>query len=189
MTKDETRAMLVLIKANYQYAFRDVSKEDMQMIAATWHDVFSEYDSTVVRYALTECFKESKYAPGIADVLDKIRAATDDSTNEKDWETACRLIRKGNWLTEEEWLETPEHIRRWFGSMTAVKEFANQESGTLQTVTRGQFIKTIGAVKANCRIEANIPDEIKQLAEQMRLKDENNDKGDTPVIEQIPGTV
>lgn len=187
MTKDETRAMLFMIRANYPQAFRDAGESEMRLIAQTWHDVFEPYDSSVVRYALTECFKTSRFAPSIAEVLGKIKAIMYDFTDEDDWKIACKMIRNGNWLTKEEWDEAPEHIRRWFGSMSAVKELANQEGGTLQTVTRGQFMKTIGAVREDCKIRENMPAELKQAIQE--ALNENNDKGDTPVIEQIPGTV
>ena len=164
MTKDETRAMIMLIKANYSYAFKGMTETDIKLMLGMWHEVFGKYDSKMVRYALMETMKRSKFAPSIAELNETIQTLTGEtSAAEDDWKEACKLIRKGNWLTDDEWMATSEHIRLWFGSKAAVREFANQDPNTLQTVTRGQFFKTIASVKDRCRVQRDMPVQLKQV--------------------------
>lgn len=186
MTYEDTKALLTLIATNYPNAYKDVQGQARKLLVDTWHELLADFDPILVRYAVRECIKTSKFAPAVSEILDVIKAVPEIAdTDESDWLIASKMIRKGTVITEEEFMEAPPHVREWFGSRSAIKELALQDAGTLETVTRGQFMRKIGTIKDRLRKQGETPDIIKELAR--KALNENNDKRDTAITEQVPG--
>lgn len=66
--KDITRFIMIL-KTAYQYAFKDMSKEETQNIVSLYQEMLSEYNSETLEIVAKEIIKTKKYLPSISEII------------------------------------------------------------------------------------------------------------------------
>lgn len=121
-------------------------------------------DKDIFAQAVNNHIRTSKYPPTIADIQEQLDyIMPKQSTDEELWNEAYRLICKGSVLTTEEFNQEPEEIKRWFHNIRTIRELAMCPSETVNTVVRGQFLKTIGAIKRQQAVQDSLPQKMKDL--------------------------
>ncbi len=75
MKKTELLKILMLIKANYSYVFKDMSKEEYDTMRDTWWACFGGYPTESVMNAVKLVLLKNTYPPTIADIYGYIQKA------------------------------------------------------------------------------------------------------------------
>lgn len=167
MTHEEVKKALTVLKSAYPNTFKNLSSGEAQNILALYTQMLSEYPSNVVFVAIKNYIKENEYAPTIAGIINEIKKITSDTTLQDLWNTLSSAVRNGLYTTEEEFQKLPHPIKKWLGNKAQLKELAMLDSTTFNTVTRGQFFKTIPNVIS--QIEApKLPEHITKQIESYR---------------------
>jgi hypothetical protein len=76
MTRDETQAILFMLKAGYPNFYRDLKKKDADMIIDLWATMFAAEPAQLVTEAVCALMCTLKWPPTIADVKEKIELLT-----------------------------------------------------------------------------------------------------------------
>lgn len=147
MTLQETQKLLVILKKAYPRYYTESTKEEVEETLMFYHDMFKDYPVEVVATALKNYVKVNKYPPTIAGIIEQIELLTDNNTAETLWTAIEKAVRNSTYNSKEEFDKLPEECKAFIGSAKALKELGQMDGGTLNTVTKGQFIRTVGDIK------------------------------------------
>ncbi len=182
MTANETAKVMAILQVAYPAFYGKKSAEEKRAAVSLWAELLKEYDCRLVMAAVKELIKtHSGYPPDIAAVVERIEgikdAAGGQETNEELWLRLKQAVSNGYYGAEEEFQKLPEVLKQYLRSPSQLRELSGIDSDTLNTVTRGQFLKTIEIEKQRQRdrkaAQTNLPPELaealRQTAEKMAL--------------------
>ena len=146
MTTQDVNQLLAIMKANYNFAFKNMSQEEKYMLLCTWTVTLQDLPADIVMLAVMQLVSQSKWMPTVAEIREKCReihyaAATPDTTFNM-------MLANGMQLTPEQQREhdrreakrkyIAEATKHWFlggwrqlseEDRTVLKAFFLQESG------------------------------------------------------------
>ena len=165
MTRDECSQMLTLLRTAYPGFYRHMKAEEGMRTLDLWAEMFAEEDCAVVRLALRELIAtHSGYPPDIAAVKEKIRAITvsvrGGESEEELWRILVRASSNGIYGAREEFAKLPPVLQEYCGSPSTLRDMAQIDYQTLNTVTRGQFLKRIRIVLERESVCARLPEAV-----------------------------
>lgn len=168
MTKQETAAMIVLLRTAYPAFYARMDQKQMEAVIGLWEEMFREEDVNIVKFALRDLIAtRDDYPPNIASIKERIReivsSATGEPTDEELWQLLKNAARNSRYNAEEEFYSLPRVLKRYLGSPQGLRDLADIEERTFDTVNKSNFLKQIKTVRARAEMDAKIPDGIKEL--------------------------
>lgn len=179
MTRKETAQMLDVLKTAYPTFYRTVSPEEGVKTLELYAEMFANDDIRIVKPALFNLIETHKgYPPDIATLKEKIRelvvAATGEPTDEELWQMLRRAASNGYYGAREEFDKLPRVVQRYLGSPSALRDLAVIDEKTLNTVTKGQFLKQIVSLRERQEFADSLPEGVKEaVARLCRKPDES----------------
>lgn len=166
MTKEETLKILAVLKAAYPAFYSKQSKNELEATVNIWYARFVGDDYTLVNYALGELIDtHTGFPPDIAAVKIKMREIQETATGELNveelWYKLKRAVSNSTYGAAEEFEKLPPILKQYICSPSALHELAMIDTETLNTVTHGQFLKQIAALKEQEQQKQRLPEEIK----------------------------
>lgn len=148
MTKQETGAILYTMRCAYPAFYSKMSAGDLEGIVNLWTTMFAEDDARLVTDAVKDLIVTHRgFPPEIADVKEKIReliaTVSCEPTDEELWAILREAIKDGVYGAEEQFKTLPPVLKRYCGSPSKLRDLALEDSGTIETVVHGQFLKSI----------------------------------------------
>ena len=176
MTKQETIQVITLLAGNYN-SISEKTKEQKQMMINTWQECLGDLDYKLVLQAVKKTIIESPYPPTIHDIRkNAIEMVNPDTTRTaiEAWNEAYGMICNGIYMTEEQFNEHSPEVKKFFGNVRQVKELAKTDANTVNTVTKGQFLKQYEILVERTKEQKLLPEQMKnmigQLANKMDIK-------------------
>lgn len=179
MTREETTSVLKILKVSYPAFYSKFSRDDMVAVLDLWSEMFADDDIRVVKVALFKLIETHKgYPPDIAVLKEKIRglvvASTGEPTDEELWQMLRRSVSNGYYGAREEFDRLPRVVQRYLGSPSALRDLAVIDEKTLNTVTKGQFLKQIVSLRERQEFADSLPEGVKEaVARLCRKPDES----------------
>lgn len=179
MNREETTQILIILASNYPFYSEQMSeKGKSDILVKTWQSCFNDIPYEVVANAVKKTMLTSKYPPTISEVrkqaIGMINPPTQKTAIEA-WNEAYEMICNGLYMTEEEFKQHSPEIRNFFGNVRQVKELAQCDTDTVNTVTKGQFLKQYEIITQREQEQKILPQQMqdftKQLAEKMSVKE------------------
>lgn len=176
MNKTETVQVITLLAGNYDsIAKKDTTQK--QLMINTWLECLGDLDYKLVLQAVKKSIIESPYPPTIHDIrknaIEMVNPSTQRTAIEA-WKEAYSMICSGLYMTEEQFNMASPEVKKFFGNARQVKELAQTDSQTVNTVTKGQFLKQYEVITNREKEQKLLPqkmqDFIGQLAEKMDMK-------------------
>lgn len=166
MTRDECSQMLTLLRTAYPGFYRHMKAEDGMRTLELWSEMFAGDDCAVVRLALRDLIAtHSGYPPDIAAVKERIRAITESvrggETDEELWQLLLRASSNGIYGAREEFQRLPPILQRYCGTPATIRDMAQIDFQTLNTVTRGQFLRQIRIVRQREEFRDRLPESVR----------------------------
>lgn len=163
MNRDETKQLLKILSTSYPNHFKDMSKEDKLDQIDNYQLFFGEYESVVVAAALKNYIRVNQYPPTVAGLQEQIDLILKtDGTAEELWNKVYKAICNSGYQAQEEFENLPACCQKWLGGASALKDLGMTDINVVNTVTRGQFLKTIGEIKDRQEVQDKLPDNVKQ---------------------------
>ena len=163
MNRTEIKALLQILSTAFPTHYKKLSVEEMKAQVSLYEMMFAEDDGTIVTAALKNYIAKEKYPPTIAGLkaeIDLITQGYNDKVNEL-WGELCKAIKRGAHNTPEEFNALSKPLRSWLRNRTQLKELGLLPIETFQTVTRGQFFKTMSAILEREQAIAMLPEDVK----------------------------
>jgi hypothetical protein len=73
MTVEEANKLLAIAKANYSYAFRNMSKEEKIILVKSWAFVLQDIPADIVTLAFMQLMATSKWLPTPAEIREQVK--------------------------------------------------------------------------------------------------------------------
>lgn len=176
MNRQETTQIITLLAGNYS-SIAEKTKEQKQMMLNTWQECLGDLDYKLVLQAVKKTIIESPYPPTIHDIrknaVEMINPTTKRTAIEA-WNEAYGMICSGLYMTQEQFEMASPEVKKFFGNVRQVTELAKTDLDTVNTVTKGQFLKQyeilVNREKEQKLLPAQMQDFIGKLAEKMSVK-------------------
>ena len=176
MTREETIQVITLLAGNYN-SIAEKDKTQKQLMINTWQECLGDLDYKVVLQAVKMSIINSPYPPTIHEIRKnaiEILKPNEKRSAIEAWEEAHKMISNGIYMTAEEFEKASPEVKKFFGNVRQVKELAMTDSDTVNTVTKGQFLKQYEILVERENARKMLPEKwlniTAQLAEKMSVK-------------------
>ena len=161
MTREETKAIMAILKAGYPNFYRNMTKEDATNAINLWATMFAEEPPQIVTEAVKSLMCTLKYPPTIADVKEKIELLTqpEQLTEMEAWNLVKKAMNTSDFV--KSFQELPPTIRRIVGSASQLKEWAYTEGD--MSVVSSNFMRSYRARAAHERELVRLPQAAKEM--------------------------
>ena len=148
MTRTEMAVVLKSLRFAYPTFYSRMGQDDFEGILNLWTLKFKDDDPKLVSDAVHDLIDTHKgFPPEIADVKEHMRemvaAFSGEPTDEELWAILREAIKDGVYGAEEQFKALPPVLKRYCGSPSKLRDLALEDSGTIETVVHGQFLKSI----------------------------------------------
>ena len=163
MTREETKAILAVLKAGYPNFYKDMTKEDAKNTVDLWATMFADDSARLVTEAVKSLICTLKYPPTIADVKEKIHLLTQPQgmSELEAWNTVRRAI--SYYDAQENYNSLPPMLQRLVGSPNQLREWAVMDRETVNSVIQSNFMRSYRIMAAREREYSMLPSSTKQL--------------------------
>ena len=172
MKKQETAQIITLLAGNYNN-IAEKNKEQKQMMLNTWQECLGDLDYKLVLQAVKITIIESPYPPTIHDIrknaIEMINPTIQRTAIEA-WNEAYSMICNGGYMTEEQFKTASPEVQKFFGNVRQVKELALTDLKTVNTVTKGQFLKQYEVITEREKQQKLLPEQMQQMIGQLSGK-------------------
>lgn len=137
MTREETKAILSVLKAAYPRFYIDKTKEELTDVLDLWSAAFVDVDAFLITESVKALILTSKWPPVIADVAEKILLLTrpPDMTESEAWNLIQKAIQSATYYAQENFNKLPPILQRLVGSPNQLREWAQMEQVPLEVAS------------------------------------------------------
>jgi len=170
MTREETKAILAVLKAGYPNFYKDMTKEDAKNTVDLWATMFADEKPQIVIEAVKSLICTLKYPPTIADVKEKIALITQPPamTEMEAWDMVRRAI--SYYHANEAFTNLPPMLQKIVGSPNRLREWAMMDSETVNSVIQSNFMRSYRIMTAREREYAMLPSSTKKFIAEITFK-------------------
>lgn len=180
MNKKEAAKILAYIGLNYPDTDKSKTDIEIEAKAAQWARHFSEVNADDVLAAVDAFISTStdRFAPNIGQIKEELRklgAGCSPVTGDDAWAHVFKAITNSSYNAEDEFSKLPQEIQKCVGSPNQLREWAQMESGIVNSVIASNFKKDFKARQESSAVAAKLPDcvakRVHAAAERMKLED------------------
>lgn len=170
MTRDETKAILSILKAAYPNFYKNLTKDEAVNIVNLWAAMFADEPYQLVAESVKSLMCTLKYPPTIADVKEKIALITqpEEMSEMEAWQKVRSAISYYN--ANETFEKLPSILQKIVGSPNQLREWAVMDSEVVNSVIQSNFMRSYKAKSAQKKEYEMLPNSTKQLIEELATK-------------------
>lgn len=167
MNRDEVKNIIGAMISSYP----NYKPTDMALTVDTWTQMLSDYDYPVICKALQKYILSDKtgFAPSIGQVIGMIDAPSSNEPLEA-WDKVRKAIQNSMYNSEEEYAKLPVECQKAIGSASNLKEMAQMDWETVESVEQSHFIRSYQSVVKRLDDEKRLPQNFKSYTEQIAEK-------------------
>ena len=178
MNREETTQILIILASNYRFYSEQMSEQGKSdILVKTWQSCFNDMSYEVVANAVKKVMLTSQFPPTIAEIrkqaIEMINPSTQKTAIEA-WNEAYSMICNGLYMTQEQFEIASAEVKKFFGNLRQVKELAQCDTDTVNTVIKGQFLKQYEVITKRKQEQKLLPQQIqdftKQITEKINIK-------------------
>lgn len=165
MSKEEIIQVITLLAGNYD-SIAKKDKTQKQLMVNTWYECLGDLDYKVILHAVKKSIINSPYPPTIHEIRKNAVEIINPSTQKtaiEAWNEAVQMMSNGIYMTEEQFNQASPEVKKFFGNVRQVRELAMLDRDTVNTVTKGQFLKQYDVLVQREKEEKMLPEPMKEL--------------------------
>lgn len=159
MTKEQVITVVKYFQAAYSGFYEG---KDVQAVLTVWYDALRDEEPAVVSQAAKNYVRTSEFAPTIAGLMKQINLIKEPDTDTDMWALINKAASNGLYNSAEEFAKLPAECQSFLGSASALKDLAQTDPGTMNTVVKGQFLKRVAAIREHQEVQRGLPAEVRQ---------------------------
>jgi len=157
MLKEETKQLMFLLETAYPRNYEKMSNQEKLNTMQLYYDFFGEYETSMVVAGLRNYIKSNQYPPTIAGLTEQIELLAPKHEDIDYWNLILKACRNSAYNSKEEFEKLPIECQRWVGSPTGLKELSQLDITTFNTVSKGQFLKSIPTIVKREQVKLTAP--------------------------------
>lgn len=176
MNKQETTQVIAMLAGNYN-TIAEKTKEQKIMMINTWYECLNDLDYQLVLSAVKKTIIESPYPPTIHEIRKnaiEIASPTQVKNPMEAWQEAYKMICSGTYMTQEQFNQHTEEVRKFFGNSVENLRSYSQNVDFNIDVVRSNFIKQYDRIEKETKEWKMLPNQMKDLIQNTGLLNEKN---------------
>lgn len=174
MTKQETMAMMAILREAYPLYYRDKTKDEIISSVNLWAEMFADDDANLV-IASIKAFIASDtkgFPPVIGQIKHQIQKLTEpEELGENEaWSLVSKAVGNSFYNSVEEFEKLPPVVRQSVGSARMLQEWAQMDASEVQSVVASNFMRTYRVKLKYAKEYRALPNDIKALTDKMHEK-------------------
>lgn len=174
MTRQETMAIMAILREAYPMYYKDKTKEELASSVNLWASLFEDDDPRLVQAAIkAHIVSDTKgFPPVIGQIKNQIQKLTEpeEMGETEAWALVSRAIGNGFYGAVEEFEKLPPVIRQSVGSARMLQEWAQMDASEVQSVVASNFMRTYRVKLKYAKEYRALPNDIKELTDKMHEK-------------------
>lgn len=177
MSIEETLMILAVLKAAYPHAFKGMTRKDGEAMAQLWlrqfaSESYAEVDAAVNALIAT---RTAGYTPTIGEVKEQIQRIRKNSDLDElaAWALVSKACCNGIYGYREEFAKLPPDVQRAVGTPEQLKEWAQMDVETVQSVVASNFQRsyrtTVARRKDFEKLPTSVQDVVMQISGNMKM--------------------
>lgn len=171
MNREETLAIMSVLKAAYPAYYRDMSRMDAEAVVGLWSEMFSNDSPQEVAVAVKAfiCSDKKGFPPNIATIKDYIYKLRhkDEMTEIEAWSCVRQALCNSIYNSAKEFEKLPPVVQRLVGSHNQLREWALMDSDTVNSVVASNFQRSYKARAASEREFLALPADVQRKMEML----------------------
>ena len=177
MTREETLAIMGVLKAAYPNYYRDMNRKDAEGVVNLWAMMFEDEPAKLVTMAVkAHIASDTKGFPphigAIKTAIVKLRTP-DSMTEQEAWALVANATRNSSYHAQEEFDKLPPMLQKLVGSPNQLREWSQMDADKVASVVASNFQRSYKAVatreKELLALPADVRQSMKALAEGMTM--------------------
>ena len=176
MTREETKAILSVLKAAYPYFYKDKDKQELTDALNLWSMMFVDESAKLVTEAVKTLLNTLKFPPTIADVKEKIALITQPKaiTELEAWVMVRKAIGDYSPYDLERNAKTfnslPSSVQKIIGSSSQLREWGQMDIEVVQSVVQSNFMRSYKSKVASEKELSMLPESTKLMIGELSQK-------------------
>lgn len=172
MNRQETLAIMSVLKAAYPNFYKDMGRSDAESIVGLWEEMFKDDPAEVVAMAVKSHIANDRkgYPPhigAIKDAIVKLHTRSTEMTELEAWGLVRKAIGNSNYEADKEFNKLPANIRRLVGSPNQLREWAMMDSDVVGSVVASNFQRSYKARVESDREYRALPSDVRETMLQL----------------------
>lgn len=171
MTREETLAIMSVLKAAYPQFYKDMKRSEAEAIVELWATMFADDPVAVVAAAVKAHIATDKkgYPPHIGAIKEAVVKVTqpEEMTEAEAWGLVNKALRNGYYRAQKEFDALPPVIQRIVGSPNQLKEWSLMDTSTVSSVVASNFQRSYRARATHEREMLALPSDVRQTMAQL----------------------
>lgn len=166
MNREETVAILKIIKLTYPHGFKDYTKEEGKELIGVWQMMFENDDAEIVTQAVKSAINVSEFVPTVAQIRKQINIITSNNefdTDEEAWFKIKKALSNSYYNPVEEFQKLDDILKELIGNAAELKKLGQMATATLDTVFKSNFMKSYREKIKSRKEYNNLPQSTKQF--------------------------
>ena len=167
MTRDETIAVMGILKTAYPNFYRDMTKDSALQAIALWSEMFRDDPAEIVIAAVKVLIasRTEGWPPNIGEVKAKMQTITSpgELSEGQAWALVEKACRNGIYGYREEFGKLPPVVQKAVGTPNQLREWAILDGGELKTVVASNFMRSYKTIQKREKELALIPVDVQNL--------------------------
>lgn len=166
MTREETKKIVMIIASTYP----NWHPADMSFTVDAWALMLESFNYQQIAAALKAFIlsNTSGFAPAVGQLiglLDRIGGSQEPSEMEA-WSLVSNALRRSTYYAESEFEKLPEIVQKAVGSPSMLRNWAQSDMESVESVIQSNFMRTYRQVIARSRERRKIPQNVFEVLEQ-----------------------
>ena len=172
MNRQETAAIMGVLKAAYPDYYRGMSKDDAVAIVNLWSTMFADDDFRMVQAAVQHYIATDakQYRPphigAIKESLSRMQSK-EQMTEMEAWGYVAKAIRNSLYHSTEEFEKLPPVVKRVVGSPSQLRAWAMVDTDSVETVVQSNFMRSFQSRAKEQKDFEKLPSSIQQILGQL----------------------
>lgn len=171
MTREETIAIMGVLKAAYPSFYKDMTRNDAEGVVSLWATMFADDPMEVVAMAVKAHIANDKkgFPPHIGAIKEAIvkLKRPNEMTEQEAWHLVKQATRNSAYGSKEEFEKLPPLIQRLVGSANQLREWAMMDSDTVNSVIASNFQRSYKVRAASEREYLALPADVREGMERI----------------------
>ena len=166
MTRQETLAIMGVLKAAYPSYYKGMNRKDAESVVDLWATMFSDEQAELVAMAVkAHIASDTKgYPPHIGAIKEAIGKLLqpEQITEMEAWALIDKATRNAKYTAQEEFDKLPPVLQRLVGTPTQLQEWGMMDAETVQSVVASNFKRSYKAISQKQKERLALPSDIRQ---------------------------
>lgn len=163
MQREEVKKLIRIIVDSYP----NYKPGNLAETVDVWTYMLSDFSYQEIAVALKAFIltDTSGFAPSIGQLVQMLRKSneTEQMSELEAWDMVSKAVRRANYYAEEEFEKLPELVKKCVGSPSQLRNWAQSDLGSIETVIQSNFLKTYRAMAKREQDLAAIPENVREL--------------------------